>query len=668
MKVDHLNYQRAASRCLLGLGLQLALAVITLIYSVTQRDHAGFTAALLLLVGSVVWLVLAIVFDQHRRERLEALEAETLAAQSARATTVFEESADDLRVAAKRLRGLHKYFVPAASLVVAAGFIGIGMWRLEGGRELIDPDKFRVYGRPGWAISIAVLLAVAGFLFARYIAGMAKQKLWANLRAGGAQSMGAAVLGVAMIVGHIFAFAGNMVVLRYLPSAFAVLGLVLGAEILLNFVLNLYRPRARDQMPRPAMESSLLGFLAAPDKIADTLGGAVNYQFGFDVTGSWFYQLLSRSFLWLGLMLGVVVWLMTSLFVVNPDERGLVTTRGRFVAEVGPGWGFKWPWPISRVERFSTTTSRRLELATPSAKTGKAILWTNAHGVEEVNLLVRPGAVDEAAGASGAAEDLSIISAVVPVFYAVEDLSKFNAFATPEARERLLVSIGRRELTMFLATVSVDDILGAGRQRVSEELRQRLNARYQEVGAGIRVLFTGVEGVHPPLDVAGNFEEVVRKQQDAIGAVELAEDVVTGTLSEMAGTREAAREIIAGLEELDRLERANDPKAAEQSEAVKAAIVRSDGRASVLIRQAQAKRWAIHMGARGAAERLDSLNRAYEAAPDYFMANMYFQTLAEAMKQARVYIVVDDAPVEFRTDLTESAASGAYLPAPEPDE
>jgi len=671
MKADHLNYQRAASRCLLGLFLQLALGIVTLLYSLVLRSsnvegHTAFTAALVLLIGSAVWLVLAIVFDQHRRERLEALEAQSLASQSARASTVFDESAEDLRVAAKRLRGLHKYFVPAVSLLIAAGFIAVGLWRMPGARELIDPDKVRVFGPPGWAIAIAVLLALAGFLFARYIAVMAKQKVWANLRAGGGQSMAAAVIGVTMIVGHLFAFAGNMVVLRYLPAAIAVLALVLGAEILLNFVLNLYRPRARDQMPRPAMESNLLGFLAAPDKIADTLGGAVNYQFGFDVTGSWFYRLLNRSFLWLTLMLTFVVWMMTALYVVNPDERGLVTTRGRFVEEVGPGWGLKWPWPISRVERFSTTTSRRLELATPSSKTGKAILWTNAHGVEEVNMLVRPAAVD--AGETGNDEDFSIISAVVPVLYSVEDLKKFNEFATPETRERLLISIGRREVTMFFATVSVDDILGGDRPRVSEELRQRLNKAYQAKGAGIRVLFAGVEGVHPPLDVAINFEEVVRKQQDAIGAVEQAEDIVTGTLARVAGTRAAAREIISGLDELARLDAASDAKSAEQVEFVKDLIGRSDGLASATVRQAQAERWRIHMDARGQAERFDALNRAFEAAPAYFIADTYFRTLTDIMKEARLYVIVDDGAVEIRTDLTESAATGTFLGAPSPDE
>jgi membrane protease subunit HflK len=672
MKADHLNYQRATSRCLLGLGLQLVMGIVTLLYSVTQRDHAAFTAALVVLLGAGVWLVLAIVFDQHRRERLEALEAESLAAQSARASTVFDESAEDLRVAAKRLRTLHKYFVPAASLLIALGFLAVGLLRLPGARELIDPDKFRVWGLAGWAIAVAVMLALAGFLFARYIAGMAKQKMWANLRAGGAQSMGAAVIGIGMIVGHIFAFAGNFVVLRYLPAAVAVFSLVLGAEILLNFVLNLYRPRARDQMPRPAMESNLLAFLAAPDKIADTLGGAVNYQFGFDVTGSWFYRLLSRSFLWLVLLLTFVVWLMTALYVVNPDERGLVTTGGRFVEEVGPGWGIKWPWPVSRVERFSTTTSRRLELATPMSKTGKAILWTNAHGVEEVNMLVRPGAADEAGDKSD--EDFSIISAVVPVMYSVEDLSKFNSFSTPEARERLLVSIGRREVTTYLATVSVDDILGAGRQRVSEELRQRLNRRYQEAGAGIRVLFAGVEGVHPPIDVATNFEEVVRKQQDAIGAVEQAEDIVTGTLAEVAGSREAAHEIIAGLAQLEEIEKGGDghggagKEAAAKTEEVKGLIVRSEGAAAARIRQAQAERWQIYMGARGQAERSQALGRAFETAPAYFVYDTYFRTLADIMKDARVYIVVDDGPVEIRADLTESAASGSYLGAPNPDE
>ena len=67
---------------------------------------------------------------------------------------------------------------------------------------------------------------------------------------------------------------------------------------------------APPEVPRPAMDSRLLSFVAAPDRLAQSIGDALNYQFGFNVTESWFYQLVSRWLASLALVGALVVWLM----------------------------------------------------------------------------------------------------------------------------------------------------------------------------------------------------------------------------------------------------------------------------------------------------------------------------------------------------------------------
>ncbi len=70
MQADHQSYKRAAGVALLGLALQGVIGFILLIYGLLANDHAGFTAGLATLCGMIVWLSLAMVFDQHRRERI----------------------------------------------------------------------------------------------------------------------------------------------------------------------------------------------------------------------------------------------------------------------------------------------------------------------------------------------------------------------------------------------------------------------------------------------------------------------------------------------------------------------------------------------------------------------------------------------------------------------
>src|SRR5579862_5711110 len=129
MKADYLSYQRASKVSLLGVVIQLALGLLLLLFGLYTADKAAQTASAFILLGVPVWLALAILFDQHRRERIEAIEAEAFAASDAASSSVFEERSDDLRVAARRLKVLYKFMIPAVSLVIAGLLIGLGVWR-----------------------------------------------------------------------------------------------------------------------------------------------------------------------------------------------------------------------------------------------------------------------------------------------------------------------------------------------------------------------------------------------------------------------------------------------------------------------------------------------------------------------------------------------------------
>ncbi|MFO0491940.1 MAG: hypothetical protein ACK51T_05840 [bacterium] len=178
MKGDHRSYARATSTSLLGLAAQVTLGLGLLIYAVVGRDNAALSASLHVLVMSLVWVVLVVVFDQHRRERLEALEAESLDASAAREASVFGTSSDDLRVNAKRLAWMHRVLVPGASVLLALLLIGLGVWRYldatratsaTTGTEVVPSqlDSFVGLALRGWAIALGLGRAVVGFVCAR---------------------------------------------------------------------------------------------------------------------------------------------------------------------------------------------------------------------------------------------------------------------------------------------------------------------------------------------------------------------------------------------------------------------------------------------------------------------------------------------------------------------
>lgn len=674
MKADYLTYRRATSVSLLGLVIQTGLAAALLVYGVLARDHAAVTACITVALGLPIWAMLAIVYDQSRRERIEAMEAERLAEVEG-ATSVFE-SGGDFRVAARRVHILHRYVLPIVSLAIGAAMILLGLWRRRQGQQLVSPDHFIEPSNRGWALTIGIVLAFVGFIFARYVSGMAKQKVWSNLRAGAASAVGAAVMGLAMAVGQFIDIAGPDVVLRYLQVAFPILMIVLGGEIFLNFVLDLYRPRKAGELPRPAFDSRLLGFAAAPDRIAKSISDAINYQLGFNVTSGWFYRLLSRSVLLL-LLLGVgIVWALTALTVVQPHQRALVLRFGRPVGEIGPGLHLKAPWPIDRVDipvqlhkdektgryntvGYTTTGVRVIDLGTPPPTATGPILWTNEHAREENYQLVQPSRAGLDPAAANRSREIAMVAVELPLQYTIRDVTLYEQLAPPELRDDLLRSVAQREIVRFFGSVSVDDVLGGRAAELQEQLRARLEEAFAAMnpgpdgkprGAGIEIAALGMMRPHPPQRVAANFERVVQAEQKRQARIESARADEIETLTQVVGSVELANTIVTELDVLDNLSEGR----AEQQLKIQKLIETAGGRAAATIASAKAERWERHMRERGRAARYAGQLASYTAAPAVYKASLYYDALREAFANSRLYITSDDVQnLHIRTELQD---------------
>ncbi|MEL6796937.1 MAG: hypothetical protein AAFO89_08955, partial [Planctomycetota bacterium] len=511
MKADYLSYKRATGVALLGAGIQVALGSALLIFGLLRADEASITASIFVLLGVVVWVALAIVFDQHRRERIEAIEQENFAADELTSSSVFDEASGDLRVAARRLESLYKFMLPAVSLVMGASLVISGVLRLTGGSSTVL-DAVNEGGRAtggaatgahGWAIAIGIGVAVIGFVFARFTSGMARAKVWENLRGGSVYAVGSSLFGLFIAVAQFADIAGASWLLSALDQIFSIALIVLGAEIFVSFVLDIYRPRKAGEYPRPAFDSRLLGFVAAPDRIAESISDAINYQFGFEVTGSWFYRLLSKSFIWLILVGGVGSWLMTSFVVVDPHQRGLLLVNGSpSDRELGPGLHVKPPWPIGRVvipeyireekvgdgeeERTvevleeTATGVRVLELAGEPIRIEGPVLWQD-ETLRETLLVVQP---DRQSRGELGGSSLSLATVRVPLYYSVKpgEVRSFLMLGRdPESRDAILRHTAQRVLVRELGSRTVEEIIGSGR----DDIRQSLEAGIESAFAAL---------------------------------------------------------------------------------------------------------------------------------------------------------------------------------------
>jgi modulator of FtsH protease HflK len=380
MRIDHFAFQRATKVAGFGLLLQAIIGLLLLVFGLTYSDTAFVFASLYVLPGVLVWLGLIIIFHQHKLERLEALEEDELAAtRGGKSTSVFDKAREESRVAQRRLGLMHKWFMPALSVFIAA-VLGLLVWRMIVFMNAVrqEPDEFLLTEHRGWAIAICLSVAALSFVFARFVAGMAKQGAWANLRGGAAYMVGNALVLVAVAAGIIFRFFDNNSVIEKIAWAIPIFMLGLALEILLNFVLNLYRPRVPGEVPRPAFDSKALSLLAAPDNIVRSLNEAVNYQFGFDVTSSWGYQLLLRSFVWLAILGVAALVLLSTMVVVEPHQQAVKLRGGKIVGNkvYGSGVMWKWPWPIETAAVYDVSRLRSVWLTPKVKEWPRAHLWS----------------------------------------------------------------------------------------------------------------------------------------------------------------------------------------------------------------------------------------------------------------------------------------------------
>ena len=694
MRADHLSYKRATNVAMLGIVIQLVLGVGLLLYGLLLDDRAGITGSVFILLGSVAWIALAIVFDQHRRERIEAVEFENFSEQDLASSSVFEESGADLRVAAKRLDGLYKYMLPAVSIAMGIALIALGWIRLSGKteafRDQMNEEVATVtgMGHHGWAIALGIGIAVIGFVFARFTSGMARAKVWENLRGGSVYSVGSALFGLAIAIAHFADLAGLGSVLQWISDALSITMIVLGAEIFLNFVLDIYRPRPQGEYPRPAFDSRLLGFVAAPDRIAESINDAINYQFGYEVTSSWFYKLLSKSFLWLVLFGGVAVWLMPSLAVVEPHQRGLLLVNGKPTgSELGPGLHFKPPWPFGKVvvpEFIRTETVgegrdarqrdvveetatgvRVLQLGANAPTSPTVMLWANEE-LEESLMVVQPSREALIRRTRDVGRGLSLATVRVPVYYSVKPggvESYLRLGIDGRTRDQVLNRVAQRELMRELASRSIDEVVGSGRNDIRESLKQRITQAFANLnpdetgtprGAGVEVLFVGLEDARPPGDAAKAYEQVLEASQKAATVVIQAEQSRAETLAKVVGSVEGAEEIVAAIAELDAMPASTDPQELLEKELeIRGMIEDAGGEAGDIILAARADRWDEHMSARALSEEYNGKLAAYQAAPLIYENRMRFEAMAEAIKELRLYIVDESVEKRIRLDLLD---------------
>ena len=583
------------------------LAVAVLIFlagfgvTVFAGSLAGQAAAIFLGLGVIVAGISWFQMRLEENERAEKLELDELA--RSRGQSLFESKDGGSFPAQNARLQFEKYFVPGFAVLILLLEAG-GAWLLWNWSGK-NPAVLNAANATA-TLSLFAIFALLLFLIGRFSVTIARLENHRLLRPGasfllaGAYVCALTALGIAGVEAK-FPRA-DFWVARGLCGLLS----LMAVENLLTLLLEIYRPRIKGKIARPLYESRVVGIFAQPESLFTTAAQTLDYQFGFKVSETWFFQAAQKNLAALLLIQFAALILSTTIVFVDVGEQAVLEHFGKPVATLNPGAHFKLPWPADKIYRFRTEQIQSFAVGyTPDAQSEAAntVLWTVSHNKEE-NFLVASRALITVATASSGTNNatkspaVGLITVSIPIQFQITNVTEW-VYKNDEP-EALLQNLATREVTHYLAGVDLNEVLSQGRLQAADDLRERIQASANARALGAKIIFVGLQDIHPPTagDVAATYEKVVGAQQT-------------------------------------RLAKVRDAEAA----AIRLGAI-SGAQAFLVTNVADARRVQLITSKLAQAALFTNQIPAFEAAPSVYRQRLYLQSFAAATKNARKYVLL----------------------------
>lgn len=604
-------------------GLVLLVISIGVQYLATvTKSNVAMAGGLLLGIGTLISFFSFVHAHLISREREEELEMQALD-QTRGNESLFAGAAEDAYPARNARRQFEKWVVPIFSVIQLIGQ-GIGLWWIY--TLLSDPAAVPLKDQAVLAIMFTGLFVIILFMMGKYSSGLARMDDQELLRPGASYMLLGSVVSTAMVIAQTASYFGYPEWDKGITWAVFVVISISALENLVTLVLELYRPRTDDKKARILYESRLIGLFGQPGGLISTAAQALDYQFGFKVSETWFYRYVEQKLALIVAIQFVVLFLSSSFVVVHANEKAALERFGKRVDILEPGFRFKMPWPIDKVYRYKTgeVQSFTLGVMNDNLKKDKLgdegddkkveiLLWTQQHNhgsgenpEQNFNMIV---ASDDAVVSGADSVAVNLLTVSIPVQFRINNLT--NWIEQSGNTSSLLQSLAMREVTQFLIGADIESLMGPGRPAAQDTLKEQIQAQAAAHNLGAEILFVGLQDIHPPV---GQNEQ----SKETGGVAENYEKVIVAQLN--AETNRLGAQLYSA---------GKVPQAqAEAAELLTEA--RSDSTNKVAIAQAEAKRFANQV-------------TAFKNAPSVYKTRMKLESFQAATKGSRKYILSDPA-------------------------
>jgi len=622
--------KRAGSVAVVGVVLSLACLSFAIFLSRLSGAACSWLSVPVALTAFLVWSFLWIHVRMRQAALQEQMDLQSLQERRQDISLFQDESTlkPDLLSAGSRLNQFDKYAVPCFSVLISIVLMGSCYWGwvvlLLGTSDVSSSHSLT-------GVGFFSGMALACFLVGRYASGLASIPACRLIRPGASFTLGFAASSGMVVVGLASHHFGAPVLERFLAHIMACFLGLLGLEIALNQVLDFYRPKVEGQEWRPSFDSRSLAILGSRTSLFKTVADTLNYQFGFEVSETWFYRFFQKAIAPLLLFQLLALYLLTCLVVIGPEEQAVLETFGRKslsetqVRILGPGLHLKWPWPVQNVYREKTRRVREILLGRPEGQTLKtspdrlpAILWTSTHFDWEYPFLMaseRAGHEIRMSDDSSLTVPVNIVSGQITVHYRIKNL--VNYLYGHMDPDRLVENIAYRELVHYLAGEDALKLLGQGRTFAGKWLQQVVQSACDQQQLGVEVVFVGLQDVHPPIVLPP-------------GAVQ------TGTAMPSVGSVGEAFEGVVAAE-------AQRHALILEAEAYQAkTLALAKGEAYIETERAEAYGYRRIAVAKAEADAFLDRLQAFDVSPEVYRSRKHLDAVEEALSSARKFILPTD--------------------------
>jgi len=203
----------------------------------------------------------------------------------------------------------------------------------------------------------------------------------------------------------------------------------------------------------------------------------------------------SKGLFGIVLVLVIALYLASGIFVVAPDEQGVVRRFGKFIRIESPGLNYHLPYPIETVVTPAVTQVKRLEIGFRTISLGPPARYREM----PVEALMLTG-------------DENIVSANVIVQYKIKDpVSYLFNIILPEETVR---DAAEATLRQVIGERKIDEALTIGKYEIQEETMKLLQNLLDSYKAGILIVAVQLQDVNPPKEVQDAFKDVASAKED----------------------------------------------------------------------------------------------------------------------------------------------------------